>query len=216
MNNKGRNRSIDLFKGILIILMIISHILQLLFFSKNELLFTKFVNLITFSGFMFSFGYVTYFAYISKDIDKLTFRKKMIKRFIITMIVFYISSFAYRYFIDNYISLDVILDILFLKSIAGYSEFLLSFAFIYILIYLFKDIFNKMNNKILLLLIIVSLLMTYFNYELINNNIIGVLLGTDQFNCFSIIQYLCYYILGIFIAKNKIIFNKFILTRCAS
>ena len=97
-NNKGRNISIDLFKGILIILMIISHILQLLFFSKNELLFNKFVNLITFSGFMFSFGYVTYFAYISKDIDKLTFRKKMIKRFIITMIAFYISSFAYRYF----------------------------------------------------------------------------------------------------------------------
>ena len=35
MSSKVRNRSIDLFKGILIILMIISHILQLLFFSEG-------------------------------------------------------------------------------------------------------------------------------------------------------------------------------------
>ena len=171
MNSKVRNRGIDLFKGILIILMIVSHILQLLFFSHKELIYNKFVNLITFSGFMFSFGYVTYFAYISTNIDKLIFRKKMIKNFLKTIIAFYISSFVYRYFIDNYISIDVILDILFFKSIAGYSEFLLSFAFIYILIYLFKDILNKINNKVLIFLIIVSLLMTYFNYELVNNNI---------------------------------------------
>lgn len=63
MEKSKRDNKIDVLKGILTVLMIVAHIFQ--FFSTNLLLdkFGKYVNLTTFSGFMFCFGYVCYIAY---------------------------------------------------------------------------------------------------------------------------------------------------------
>lgn len=68
-----RDSSIDLFKGVLTLFMIITHILQI--FSSNKIFddITFYVNLTTFSGFMFIFGYTTYNAYISRNIDRTVF-----------------------------------------------------------------------------------------------------------------------------------------------
>lgn len=68
MNDK-RDSSLDIFKGFLIIGMIFAHIIQ--FFSNwsffLDYYISMYINIITFSGFMFSFGYVSQIAYLKKE-----------------------------------------------------------------------------------------------------------------------------------------------------
>ena len=65
---KKRDNSLDLFKGILTILMIFTHVMGIFRYNVYIDIICFYVNLTTFSGFMFSFGYVSYKAYISKKI----------------------------------------------------------------------------------------------------------------------------------------------------
>lgn len=71
-----RDKSMDLMKSVLVVLMIFAHIVS--FFPKGEMAykFADFVNLTTFSGFMFTFGYVSYKAYIQKE------NRNLVKNFV--------------------------------------------------------------------------------------------------------------------------------------
>ena len=62
-----RNHSVDFMKGILVILMIAAHVVQFFPCGKIADLFSAYVNLTTFSGFMFTFGFVCYTTYIEKS-----------------------------------------------------------------------------------------------------------------------------------------------------
>lgn len=202
-----RDKSIDLLKGFLTITMILAHIIQ--FFPLNKLTasISNYINLTAFSGFMFCFGYVSYITYTKKT-NKNIYNKNLLKHFCKTIAVFYICAIAYTLLISNNFTYKELLNILILQKVPGYCEFLLSFSFLYILIYIFKDKLFQANNKLLIFLIILSLLTTQINYEKININLIGIFIGTTKFNCFPIIQYLFYFIGGIYFAKNKIVFNK--------
>lgn len=59
-----RNKAIDIMKGILTIMMISCHLLYQT--VQNPGLFNEYVNLTTFSGFLFCFGFVAYVAYFQK------------------------------------------------------------------------------------------------------------------------------------------------------
>lgn len=210
-NKKQRDNSIDYMKGILVILMIFAHISNFFPSFKMFEVISLYVNVTTFSGFMFCFGFVSYFAYISKE--KKEIKMKLIKSFIKTLICFYISSCVYLFCVSYTFNIYTFLDIILLKSVAGYSEFLLSFALLYLIIYIsFKYIKIIISKKIYLIMYtIVSLLLTFIPYHLITNNILGSIIGTTKFSSFPIMQYSSYFIIGAFIAKNKIIFNKYIL-----
>ncbi len=79
---RNRDTSIDTMKSILIIFMILAHIIQFfpVWWWKTEHI-SNYVNLTTFSGFMFTFGYVCYKAYIGKEMDSHEFRNKMCRNF---------------------------------------------------------------------------------------------------------------------------------------
>ncbi len=108
-------------------------------------------------------------------------------------------------------SIQRILKIIFLQEIPGYSEFLISFAFIYILVYLFKNKLNNFNNIHYILFAVISLLMTFINYDLIRIPILGVFIGTSSFCCFPIIQYSSYFFAGMYLASRHKICNIFML-----
>ena len=67
-----RVKYIDLLKAILVLNMILAHTFQLILGmsiepinSTNRIMI--YINLTTFSGFLFCFGYSSYIAYLSKD-----------------------------------------------------------------------------------------------------------------------------------------------------
>jgi len=127
-----RDYSIDYFKGLLVIGMVYTHVLQ--FFSNNELFpsvvyITQYFNLITFAGFVFSFGYVCQLAYYRKDLRQV-FMSMLITGLKI-LIAFYISGVSFQVFVgDQSLNMKTILPVILLQVIPGWSEFLVSFALI--------------------------------------------------------------------------------------
>lgn len=65
----GRKREIDILKGILTITMILCHSIQFFGVEKDPVqgLLVNVINLTTFSGFVFCFGYVGEMAYFQKS-----------------------------------------------------------------------------------------------------------------------------------------------------
>ena len=211
---KDRDFSIDLMKGILIFLMIVVHILELFNILLDFNDFVKgiifYIELTSFSGFLFCNGYVSYNAYVSKDLDKLIFRKKMISNFFKMLCAFYISGIASSILVcDEVFTFNKLIRIIFLREIPIYSEYLLTFAFIYLLLYVFKDCYKKMNVLGLLIIFNVSLLLSLIDYSHISIPLLCVFIGCGKYFCFPIIQYFSYYMAGMYLAKNKIVFNKY-------
>ena len=198
-----RESAIDVMKGILVLFMILAHIIQFFPFGKITIHFSNYVDLTTFSGFMFTFGYVCYKAYISKNISSRSLFKKLFLNFFKTMLAYYISGIAYFAFIVNHLSLENFIKILTFKEIPGYSEFLLSFSFLYLLIFIFKNFLSKMNKISYIIVVILSLLFTFINYSLVKNPFVGVIIGTSYFCCFPIIQYSSYFFAGMYFAQYK-------------
>ena len=93
-----REKYIDLLKAILTLNMILTHTFQLILGTdirpiniNNRIII--YINLTTFSGFLFCFGYSSYIAYICKD--KKEVRLKLIRNIIKLLFAFYISGISY-------------------------------------------------------------------------------------------------------------------------
>lgn len=183
-----RNRNIDIMKILLVIGMIIGHCIQLVGkYSVKTTNISNLINLITFSGFIFCFGNSVSIAYLNKNKEIVI--KKMIKNIIELLIVFYISGIGYEFFIVKNFSLLKLKKILTLSHIPGYSEFLISFL-----------IFNIFT----IIFFITTLMLTFIPYRFINNVKLGLIIGSDKFVCFPVIQYSGYYILGMYFQKNQL------------
>lgn len=210
-----RDYSIDLFKGFLVIGMILVHVMQF-FTNKNYSPSSGYIidigNIITFSGFVFCFGYAVQISYMEKSFKEVYL--KIIKRILITLAAFYISGIAYRLIVGrSYIIWSTFKNILVLKDIPGWSEFLISFTYFNIATLLLFIPFKKIvNNKNIFFIVIILLLLTCFiPYEKVTISQIGILIGTKKFASFPILQYMPFYILGMYFKKYNIRFNKIIL-----
>jgi len=212
--NVTRSSALDIFKGLLVFGMILAHIIQILGNRNDYLLsaISKYINLISFSGFLFAFGYANYFAYFSKDFQVVKWR--MFKTGLKILLAFYISGIASRILFEKKaIHLLDIIKIILLADIPGYSEFLASFAIITLLaLVLFRLIKTVLSNKIYFWLLNIFLLFTTFiPYERITINQIGLLIGTNNFACFPVIQYSPLYLIGIYFARYQVKLNRIVL-----
>jgi hypothetical protein len=212
--NVTRSSALDIFKGLLVFGMILAHIIQILGNRNDYLLsaISKYINLISFSGFLFAFGYANYFAYFSKDFQVVKWR--MFKTGLKILLAFYISGIASRIIFEKKaIHLLDIIKIILLADIPAYSEFLASFAIITLLaLVLFRLIKTVLSNKIYFWLLNIFLLFTTFiPYERITINQIGLLIGTNNFACFPVIQYSPLYLIGIYFARYQVKLNRIVL-----
>ncbi|WP_127532814.1 acyltransferase family protein [Paenibacillus kobensis] len=216
---RKRERAIDLFKGLLVLGMVYCHTLQ--FFSDQQVYpngqyWIEVINLITFSGFVFSFGYVSQLAYYSK-----TFRKaapRMLMTALKTLAAFYVSGTAYRLFIDGRVlNWDNIRPILLLNDMPGWSEFLASFTYLMVLgLVLFVPLKRLAEIKWFAFAIAGALLLTTFvPYGDVHGMKWGPLLGTRDFASFPVLQYFPYYLLGILFARYRIVWDWRVLA-CAA
>ena len=68
MSNRNRDITLDVMKSLLVIGMITAHVVQLCYVGGSKLvaLFSLFINVVTFSSFMFCFGCASWLAYFRK------------------------------------------------------------------------------------------------------------------------------------------------------
>jgi len=208
---KDYDHRIDIFKGLLTLGMIFCHALQ--FFSNFQKYPTayyiaEFINIITFPGFVFCFGYTSGSAYFSKDLK--TVWTKMLNAAFKTFAAFVISGISYRYFIDRrFLNLDLILNIITLSDIPGWSEFLVSFSLYSITaIVLFKPLkLISTNSRFFVIAFFILFFSSFIPYNFIRSTHLGLIIGTYEFASFPILQYMPFYIAGLYFQANKIRFN---------
>lgn len=198
-----RESNIDLIKTVLVLGMIFSHILD--FFFDKHFLITNYINLVSFSGFIFVFGYNAYNAYIKKEETNI---KKIIKNIFKLILVFYVSGFFYDFFIQRNHKISNYINILCFLRLPGYSEFLATFALLYLFILVFRNRLRKISqkNNYILICIVVSLLFTIIPPVAIYIPWINLILKTRSIS-FPLLPYLNLFFIGMYIAKNKPKFN---------
>jgi fucose 4-O-acetylase-like acetyltransferase len=205
-----RDETIDVLKGMLVFGMVLSHVAGLVssyaaFPIKQIWLFT---GLVTFSGFVFSFGYACQIAYFSKDL-KAVYRR-IVSTALKPLIAFYISGMYWRAFVDKQLDFAAIANILLLNDIPPFSEFLVSFSLIILVsLLLFKPIQKLTSNpKHFWILFALLLLTTFLPYAKVHISQVGLLIGTTQFPTYPVLQYFPIYLLGIYFAKHKILYHR--------
>jgi hypothetical protein len=213
---RRRERSIDIFKGLLVLGMVYCHTLQ--FFSDPQIYpnaqrIIDVVNLITFSGFVFSFGYVSQLAYYSKPFKQAA--PRLLMTALKTLIAFYVSGIAFRLFIDGKeLEWGSIKPILLLNDMPGWSEFLSSFTYLMIVgLILFLPLRWLAERKWMGFTVAgVLLITTYFPYGSIHATQLAPLIGTRDFASFPVVQYFPYYLIGMLFARYRIVWEWRVLT----
>jgi len=200
---KKRNYDIDIMKLFFVLGMILSHVLDTLLINQNSfpILLRHYFNLISFSGFMFIFGYNAYNAYINEEE---TCKTKFIKNILNLLIAFWISGFLYDYFAMKNYYLKNYVHIFFLLRLPGYSEFLVTFALTNLFILIFKKYLKKVTQKNIYIFIGILISLLFSIIPPINNNIpwINLILKTNS-SSFPLIPYINLFFFGIYFAKNK-------------
>ena len=201
-----RDVSLDTFKGLLVFGMMYCHVLQ--FFGNSAMpavrTITTFVNLITFPGLMFSFGYVCQLAYFRKDL------KDVYDRMLITglkpLIAFYISGSCFRVIVDRRsFNWETLSKILILEDIPGWSEFFVSFSLVILVaLALFKPLKKLIEKRRVFWLITPSLFFTtLIPYEKVTINQVGLLVGSTRFPTFPVLQHMPFYLLGMYFSRYE-------------
>ncbi|MFQ9394182.1 MAG: heparan-alpha-glucosaminide N-acetyltransferase domain-containing protein [Lachnospiraceae bacterium] len=166
MVKKERNQEIDIMKGLLTLAMILCHCLQ--FFGKEdagiEKILVNVINLTTFSGFLFCFGFVCCLAYFQGDTRRGIVH--MLRNMIRLLLAFYISGLAYMAFKEQKIfRKDFIREVLTLRRYPGWSEFLASFAAVLLVGALLLPALRKTNGWVVIGAAVVSLASCFIPYE---------------------------------------------------
>jgi len=200
---KQRSSEIDLTKGILTIGMVFAHVIQFLGDGQSRLLYSEslITVLVSFSGFLFCFGFASWIAYLQSP--KLPW-SNIIKTIFKCYFAFLISGVAFRILSSSEkASLDLVVKIAAIRDIPRYSEFLLSFAMITAVGAVFQKAINLSTSRwqYLLLSVMVCLAFTLLPREYRYDPLIGQFIGGQGFDFYPIIQYLPLYLLGIFSAR---------------
>ncbi len=201
-----RDETIDSLKGMLVFGMILSHVAGLISSHSDGAikLVWLITGLVTFSGFMFSFGYACQLAYFSKT------RSLVAQRMLITalkpLIAFYLSGIYWRAFVDQNLTVKGILKILLLRDIPPFSEFLIAFALIMLVsLFLFRPIQHIVAHPSTFWLSFTLLLFTTFlPYDWIQFSPLALLIGTTAFPTFPVLQYFPVFLLGAYFAKHRL------------
>ena len=204
MVKKERNQDIDIMKGLLTLAMILCHCLQ--FFGKEdagiEKILVNVINLTTFSGFLFCFGFVCCLAYFQGDTRRGIVH--MLRNMIRLLLAFYISGLAYMAFKEQKIfRKDFIREVLTLRRYPGWSEFLTSFAAVLLVGALLLPALRKTNGWVVIGAAVVSLASCFIPYEKITNPWLALFIGSGSYTTFPVLQYGVYFVAGVWAAKRK-------------
>ena len=204
-----RYKEIDVLKGLLVVGMVFAHCLQF-FILRSRYDFTawaisEFIGLVTFSGFMFSFGFVCWHAYIKKPFKDAA--KSLTVNIFKILAAFYISSFAFRIFIESMpLNQHRIMEMLFIRRLAGWSEFILSFAGVLLLVLAFHTLMKKAGNKLPYVIGAIALVACLIPFR-VSEPLVALFVGQADFPVFAVLPYSLYFAGGILFAQKDLRFN---------
>lgn len=196
-------------KGILTLQMIFAHCIQ--FYAELEkdpvvLHISEYINLTTFSGFLFCFGYTSYLSYFTKERREAS--RRLLGNAWKLLIGYYISCFGYAIFVEKLpLRMDRIMELLCLKRLAGWSEFLFSFALIMLMELLLFPLFTEKNRWGIGVMVVVAVLVCLLPHREVGS-IAGSVTGGYGGAFFPIIPYSVYLIWGIWMAREQIGFRR--------
>ncbi|MDE6601441.1 MAG: hypothetical protein K2K90_04625, partial [Lachnospiraceae bacterium] len=199
-----RATALDMMKGWLTIFMVLSHLTYVVPFRWSHK-FNIYVNLTSFSGFMFCFGYACWKAYIEKEREDVA--KRLGKGAFKSLLAFYICG------LGSYIrgTLQDWESVLFLQRLPGMTEFLFSFCLMYLMILIFRKQLKRLTWGNGAVISVISLAVTAaFPFDIVSDPIIGSIFGTASYYSFPLIAYLGYFIVGCLLAKYQIVFVKWL------
>jgi|GEM_PF-1119208 len=149
---KSREHSLDILRGIAVFLMILSHAIYFLHDGSNNILHSiqNFGDTVAFTTFLLVSGAVIYINYQRKKNDFKNLKLSILKRIIILLICYYIIAFISALKLDNLSQAtlgQLIIDILILKKIPGFTEFLIVFIVYSFIYFLWPKTVVKLGKK---------------------------------------------------------------------
>ncbi len=196
----GRAVELDLFKTLLVWGMITAHCIQLLSFRPRPaaVAISDVVNLITFSGFMFAFGWG---VGLSRGRPKSW--PARLRPVALLVGATWLSEIAFIALVDKKPVGPELWNVLTLSRLYGWSEFLASFAALYLIIALARPLLVAVGSRWFLLVpaVIACLAGTGI---VVSRDLPGLatLVGTTQFASFPLLAYLPWFLIGIFHARG--------------
>ena len=197
----ARAADLDLFKTMLVWGMIIAHCIQLLAFRPKPaaMAISDVVNLITFSGFMFAFGWG---LGLSRGAPKSWWAR--LYPVLLLGLATWVSEFAFMALVEK-AKFDgaLIYNILTFSRLYGWSEFLASFFVLYAIIAVARPWLIAIGER-WYLMVPAAIACLAATWIVVSRDIplLATLVGTTNFASFPIIPYLPWFLLGIFYARN--------------
>jgi hypothetical protein len=201
-NKPARSLALDVFKGILVVLMVYAHVLQ--FFGDWDMFhaiafWVDWINIAAFPGFVFAFGWAVSLAYLDRPLGRVW--PRLLRAALKPLGAFYVSGIAYRVLAENKpFAAGTVRRILLLQDIPGWSEFLLAFALYALLtLALLKPLAALRRHTLGLLgVCAVCLCGCFLPYGRIHSPYLGLLMGTRDQTLFPVLQYAPYFLLGLY------------------
>jgi len=206
MSHSGRDHALDLFKGILVVLMTWCHVSQ--FFGDHaghpllDSLETT-ANVLVFPGFVLAFGAAAQLAFYQKP-----FRQAlpgMLRAAARALLAFYLSGIAFRVLREGRpFSANTVTRVLLLRDLPGWSEFLAAFAVMGLLAILLYAPIRATRNRPWLLVPagLACLSLCFVPYQNVGHPLLRLLVGTTAYASFPALQYLPYFLIGVHHARG--------------
>lgn len=196
-----RDRSLDLFKGLLVVLMTWCHVLQ--FFGAMDVFpverdIETAINLLVFPGFVFAYGAAAALSFYSKPFGAAW--PRMLLSAARSLGAFYLSGIAFRVLREGKpFAAGMVTRILLLKDLPGWSEFLASFAALAVMALVFYWPLKRLKYRPLWLLPVAlcCLALCLLPYGRIKHPLLRLFFGTDAYAAFPPFQYFPYFLAGL-------------------
>lgn len=202
-----RSIGIDITKGILTVGMVFTHVNA--FLSNNNSMMLKgliiLTDLVSFSGFLFCFGFASWSAYLSKPSIPW---KSAIRTAFKCYLAFVTSGVAFRVLVDREnLSPRVIMRVSLLRDVPGFSEFLLAFSIVTLFGCIMAPVIRAATNSVknLLVAMAVCIFVTFFPARTSLDPLIGLFIGSSDYSYYPVIQYFPLFLLGVFAARTEIV-----------
>ncbi len=201
-----RDRSIDVGRGLLVIMMVYGHVMQ--FFGDSQIFplvgtLIDVINLTVFPTFVFYFGATAVLAYLKKPY--LQALPGMARTAIRAYVVFCLSGVGYRVLRENKaFAVGTVRRVMQLSDIPGWSEFLISFAIYGLLLIVAYAVFDWLSRKpaaCLLVSIACVVSCELVPYGSVPTHL-ALLIGGRDFSYFPVVQYMPYFLAGLLYAQG--------------
>jgi len=201
-----RDRSIDVGRGLLVIMMVFGHVMQ--FFGDSQIFplvgtMIDVINLTVFPSFVFYFGAAAVLAYLKKPY--LQALPGMIRTTLRAYAVFCLSGVGYRVLREGKpFAVGTVRRVMTLSDIPGWSEFLISFALYGLLLIVAYVLFDWLSRKPLSCLLVSALCVACCEivpYGSVPTRM-ALLIGGRDFSYFPVVQYMPYFLSGMLFARG--------------